>query len=145
MVLPSVTIPQFIRDRSPVDSRVIRAPIWDFATGEFQMSSEGKITVSVDQAQTFGQLVRIMMITQRGVWPIYNFQFGNDLHGFIGQHPDLITARLNKLVGEALNDPRVHSVRITSLSQSDNSLSLGLTVTDRFGLIVFNEGLEINA
>lgn len=145
MVIPSATIPQLIQGRSSSENRVIRAPIWDFSTGEFQMSPEGKIVESIDRATTFGQLVRIMFITQRGVWPIYDFQFGNDLHSFIGQHPDLITARLNKLVGEALNDPRIYSVHITSLRQLDNSLRLGLTVTDRLGLIVFDQSLELNA
>ena len=145
MVFPNITIPQLVGSRNTGDRRIIRAPIWDFSAGEFEMSPEGKITETEDRITTFGQLIRIILITQRAAWPIYNFQFGNDLQSFIGQHPDLITARLNKLIGEALNDPRIQSVRINSLGQSDNSLLLNITVTDRLGFLVFDGSVELNA
>lgn len=141
MVFPVTNIPAVIRDIDPA-SRSIHAPLWDFAVGEFQMSEDGKIIESIDSSETFGQLVQMMLITRRGVFPIYDFEFGTDVFELIGQLSDFVLARINRVIRESLNDERVINITISVVSQEDNALVLDIRVIDSRGSIVFDQALN---
>ncbi len=143
MVFPVVNIPAVIRQNISAFPTSIRAPLWDFATGEFKMSGEGKIVESTDPSDTFGQLVHVMMIVRRGVYPIYDFEFGTDIYDLVGHNADLVLARINRVIRDSLNNERIVGVTVSVVSQDDHALVLDIRVIDNRGSTIFNQPLVI--
>lgn len=142
MVFPNVNIPSLTRGE-PALNRSVRAPIFDFEAGEFVQSPDGKILESNDPGTTFQQFVRLMAITRRGAYPIYDFQFGTDIYDLIGQDVELVIARINRVVRESLSDSRILNVSSSIESHTDEGFFVAINVADARGDLVFSETIEV--
>ncbi len=142
MVFPNVNIPNLARGE-PALNLPVRAPIFDFEAGEFVQSPDGKILESNDPSTTFQQVVRLRAITRRGAYPIYDFEFGTDVYDLIGKDPDLVLARINRIVQESLRDTRILNIQVKVKSQNDAGLFLSISSVNARGDLSFRETIEV--
>jgi len=142
---PEISVPKIIRDNRSNTLKYGRAPLFDFETGEFIMSPEGAIEEANDQ-KVLIQHVKIALSVERGAYPIFNFNFGNDLNKLIGQTPSFAHARAPSMIREALMlDPRIEGVDVQDVDVTSQAyIEADIVVRDAVSRQEINLGIIVN-
>lgn len=109
-MMPRISIQDVIRSGPALTYK--RAPLWDFSTGEFLIRPDGQIITAEDQ-RTLTQIAHALLITERGMYVIYNFDVGSELWKLIGRSPEYVRSRIKSVMTEAIIDPRITIQQIT--------------------------------
>lgn len=127
--IPSITFPNVLRRGQFIDIKKGVSPQYDYIAGEFEASPDGRIVEN--EVCTFKQIIMNILSTPRGVYPIYDFSYGSDIHQLIGQHPDYVTTRLPNMVKEALvTNPRIASIDAVVTDILEESILFSVTAKD---------------
>lgn len=129
MVMPSINIPNLIRQDLSGSLRYGKSPKFNFETGEFERT-EGQLVITNSQ-QTLMTWISKALATERGHYRIYNFDFGNDAHELYGHVIPYVRSRIGKVIVESLNDIRIESVSITDVREVDTGLEVDIRIVDR--------------
>ncbi len=142
MVLPSINIQDIVRKTSRAGFVRGNDPIFDFNTGEF-LTNEGGLLVLDNGRRAIQAWVRKALITERGFYQIYGFDFGSDIHSVIGFDSLYVSARIGNLIKEALRiDSRIESITITDMNLVDNALKVEIHILTEIGEAI-NEAITI--
>lgn len=108
--------------------------------------ANNRISGTVDGVGAVAQAIHIALITQRFRFPIYDNQYGSELHTTLSGSnatPELIQAEIPRLVSEALLcDSRNLSIEGLEFAFSEDGLRIMGTVKTVFGSIPFDEVLH---
>jgi len=126
-LFPQINFPDIIQ--TPILPYDKKSPLWDFETGCFLQDESGKWTVTEDETLILAQLARLMLMTERGMYEIHDFNFGCDILSIIGYDKNYVLSRLSKLIKEALStDNRFKDVQITVVSNVEENIILELRI-----------------
>jgi hypothetical protein len=95
-------------------------PMFDFATGEFLLNSDGTFVIRDDKAG-LTNLIRKALVTERGYYPIYSLNYGSELKYLIGAR---LTVEEKKLeVERMIRDALKPEARVTSITDFETEIS----------------------
>ena len=133
MVLPSINIRDIVRKASNEGFVRGKDLIFDFDTGEFLNNGSG-IIVTDNGRRAIQAWIRKALITERGFYQIYGFEFGSDIHSIIGFDSTYVSARIGNMIKETLRiDSRITSIFITDMNLVDNALKVNIQIQTEIG------------
>lgn len=106
---------------------------------------KGRVLGKIDYLEAMKQAVDKILKTDRFIFEIYSWQYGNDLSGLFGKDIPYAQTAVEDILKEALlSDERVKDVNIDDVSQTDRqSLSVKLTVSTLFGDIEMEREVNV--
>lgn len=141
-IVPEVNFPRILRRSQFIHIKKGTSPEYNYVEEDFVQTPEGRIIEN--ESCTFKQIVMNSLLTPRGVYPIYDFSFGSDIHQLISQHPDYVKARLPNMVKEALQgNPRVGRVNVSGISVEGTKIFFTVAVTDSLTGVRFDLNLDV--
>lgn len=141
-LLPQINFPDILQVN--VESLPKKCLMWNFDTGDFQMTPTGKLRVSEDEKEILEQLAAVSLMTERGMYAIHDFNFGSDIHSVIGFDRGYVEARMSKLVREALTDRRFVDCQVSVESYDGESVILNIRIRT-YNNQVINEMIPLGA
>lgn len=142
MVMPNINIQDIIRKTSREGFVRGKDPIFNFDTGEF-LRNESGLLVSDNGLRAIQAWARKALVTERGFYQIYGFDFGNDIHSIHGFDSVYVAARISNLIKEALTiDSRIESITITDMNLVANALNVSVRILTDIGEAI-NESITI--
>ncbi len=130
-ILPPLTIPDIIRQNVSERENSLPSPIFDFDIGEFVVTETGEVEID-SGIKALKNWIRKTLITERGKYPIYDYNYGSDVNEIIGRDSSYVSSRIRNIFIEALSrDSRISSISINRVISQDSVLIVELDITER--------------
>ncbi len=142
MTMPSINIQDIVRKTAREGFIRGKDPIFDFNTGDF-LRNESGFLVSDNGFRAIQAWSRKALVTERGFYQIYGFDFGSDIHSIIGFDSTYVSSRIRKMIEEALKiDSRIESIVISDMNLVNSALKVNIQIITEIGEAI-NETITI--
>lgn len=133
-IFPQITVPETAVPSQTKATSYGKELAFDFATGEFILE-DGKPKV-VEGIEALKIWIEKALRTARYRWPIYSFNYGNELEDIIGLDipRPVLESEVKRVIREALiYDDRIEDVRDFIIERSGDQLKVTFTVVTVLG------------